>query len=213
MRKKLLRLFLLFLFSVHVTGHILGQQNKKVVDLVAQADAGKMFSGNKHFFSVGDEGSLYVYPDAGEGVVWFSEHDLKTGMIEFDILMSIDTQNIAGFAFGGSPDDSFEIIRFKNFQNSSQLQPSSTVQYAIATSHEATSKLISASVDNISLIPGKWFHVRISINKTSVDVFINYNSVSSFSCQRNNNKGDKIGFWLGHQSSGEFKNLFIGLMP
>lgn len=156
----------------------------------------------------------------GVGLVWLPDIHFTTGTVEFDVRGKDALQkSFVGLAFHGSNDSTYEAIYFRpfNFRSDDLVRRSHSVQYIAHPTYtwqklrveqpgRYESAIAIAPIPN----PNGWFHIRVNITNTGARVFVNENSLPVLVVNRlEHSSGEKIGFWVGNDSGGDFADLTI----
>ncbi|MFL5788496.1 MAG: hypothetical protein ACJ748_10625 [Flavisolibacter sp.] len=163
-------------------------------------------------------GTIHLNEAEGVGIAWVNGQEFKYGTIEFDVKgKDILQQSFVGIAFHGLNDSTYEAIYFRpfNFQSNDPVRKSHAVQY-IANPKYDWPRLRSEFPNkyeqpvNPAPDPNAWFHVRITVESNTINVFVNNSNDASLTVKPLVSlAGNKIGFWAGNNSSGDWKNLTI----
>jgi len=176
---------------------------------------------NRELTIIGNEDQksvIHLDAKPNDGVAWINDVNFKTGIIEFDVQgKDVLQQSFVGIAFCGINDSTFESIYFRpfNFQSTDPVRKSHAVQYVSLpkydwmvlrqTHPDKYENALKSIVD-----PGKWFHARIVVDADFITVFVNDDKEPSLKVKPIANLAPgKIGFWVGNNSDGNFKNLSI----
>lgn len=152
----------------------------------------------------------------GNGLLILKDFTFANGTIELDI-KGKDAQGMSfvGFAFHGLNDSTYDAVYFRPFNFKNSERKTHSLQY-ISMPQNDWYKLRSEHPDKYENMitpvpdPNNWFHATITINYPEVKVFVeNANKPSLVIQQLSTNKKGWIGFWLGNNSEGAFKNLKI----
>ncbi len=152
----------------------------------------------------------------GYGLLWIKEPVFKNGRIEFDIKGN-DKQgkSFVGLAFHGLNDSTYEAIYFRPFNFKSPDKYENSIQYISHPEYpwfklrKNYPKKYESTISPVPQ-PNDWFHVTIIINYPSVKVFVNNSERPSLMIEQiSSRKAGWVGFWVGHNSEGYFKNLKI----
>jgi hypothetical protein len=154
----------------------------------------------------------------GVGIAWINGKIFTQGAIEFDVKGKDELQrSFVGIAFHGLNDTTYEAIYFRpfNFRATDPARKAHAVQY-IAYPNYDWPKLradfpnkyeqpVSSDLD-----PNQWFHVKISVSGKMISVYVNGNAQPALSVESLARiKGKMIGYWVGNNSGGDWKNLKI----
>jgi hypothetical protein len=155
----------------------------------------------------------------GDGMAWLDGFSFTDGAIECDILgRSKPIQgSFVGIAFSVLNADTFDAVYFRpfNFRSEDSTRRAHSVQYV---SHPTWpwpklrqerpgqfEKPIEPTPDG-----DQWFHVRITVDKPEVRVYVNGMKEPSLAVKElGGEKAGSIGFFLGNGSPGTFANLSV----
>lgn len=159
---------------------------------------------------------IYLAKREGNGFLRIKGLNFNEGLIEADIKGSnTPQQSFVGIAFNGGDDETYEAIYFRPFNFNNPERKSHSVQY-ISHPTFTWEKLRNDSPGkyeamlNLKVDPDDWFHVRIHVKPTTVDVYINNNKEPTLRVNRiSPREAGWLGFWTGNFSDGWFKNLTI----
>ena len=154
----------------------------------------------------------------GDGLGILKELEFKTGTIELELLgENSPGRSFIGIAFNIEDKESFEAIYFRpfNFVAKEQARKDHMVQYInhpdntwYRLREERTGEFeneIPSPPD-----PDGWFKAIIKVSEKSVEVFMENKTEPVLKVERlSSPKSDKIGLWVGHGSSGRFRNLVL----
>jgi hypothetical protein len=189
------------------------QQKNLVPDLSTVSDTTKWLLVNRKM-NFGDDVSFNRKP--GDGLLILKDFSFRNGKIELDI-RGKDEQGISfvGFAFHGLNDSTYDAVYFRPFNFKNPERNSHSVQY-ISHPENTWFKLREKHpgiYENTVLPvpePNEWFHATIVIEYPNVNVFVNNSDKSTLSIsQLSERKEGWLGFWVGNNSEGWFKNLKI----
>lgn len=155
-------------------------------------------------------------PDAG--IAWLDGIVFSEGTIEFDLKgRNVMQKSFVGFAFHGTDDTRYDAVYFRpfNFRSTDLERKNHSVQY-ISLPENDWPKLRKEYPNkyekpvNPVPEPDEWFHVKMVIEEKEVKVFVEHSDEPSLVVRQLSNQGNgKIGFWVGHEASGDFANLKI----
>jgi len=154
----------------------------------------------------------------GDGLGILKELEFKTGTIELELLgENSPGRSFIGIAFNIEDKESFEAIYFRpfNFVAKEQARKDHMVQYInhpdntwYRLREERTGEFeneIPSPPD-----PDGWFKAIIKVSEKSAAVFMENKTEPVLKVERlSSPKSDKIGLWVGHGSSGRFRNLVL----
>lgn len=208
------KIILLALTSA-VGSTVTGQNNATVPDLSKVKDPEQWVSYNR---DVTIENSGYVHLDGkpGDGLLWLRDVDFTSGKIECDIMgQDIQGRSFVGLAFHGLNDSTFDAVYFRpfNFQNGDRSGHSvQYISHPTYTWFKLREEHPGKYENNLNPVPDpeEWFHVSIEVDYPEVEVYVNDSDVPSLKVtQLSSQKHGWIGFWVGNNSEGSFKNLKI----
>lgn len=185
---------------------------------ITQSSEWSMHNRSATFVKDQQQSSVSFDARSDMGVAWLKNVDLTDGVIEVDVKGS-DTKDksFVGIAFRGQDEKTYERVFFRpfNFQATDAEHKNHAVQYAAEPDYpwfklrdEMPGKYESALSPMVN--PNEYFHVKIVLEKKQVQVFVNNAKESTLSVE-GLGKAEKgwIGFWMGKNSPGSFKNLII----
>lgn len=163
-------------------------------------------------------GAVHLNEVDSIGIAWITGRSFRNGTIEFDLMGKNEFQgSFLGMAFHGSDDKTYECIYFRpfNFRTSDPVRKLHAVQYMSVPQHDwlklrtefpnQYEQPVSESVD-----PSQWFHVKIEVTADHISVYINGNDMPVLNVRSLALiQGDRIGYWVGNGSGGNWKNLKI----
>lgn len=164
------------------------------------------------------EHGIYFPAQAGTGIAWLKDVEFDNGVIEVDLKgQDLKGKSFIGIAFRGADDDTYEAIYFRpfNFNADNELGRSHSVQYIaeplfpwqiLRKEHPGKyENSLSVRVD-----PNDFFHVKIVLKKSQINVYVNNNSKACLSVKSlSAAKRGRIGLWVSGDSDGTFKNVEI----
>lgn len=170
--------------------------------------------------SADKQSKTVVHLDAkpGAGVSWIKGVNFTTGILEFDIKgKDVLQQSFVGVAFHAVNDSTYESIYFRpfNFQATDPVRKKHAVQYIFLPKFDwftlretYPDKYENALLNKVN--PDDWFHVKIVVSKDSIQTFVNAEAQPCLVVQPLTPAvAGKIGFWVGNNSEGDFRNLSI----
>ncbi|MFK7814591.1 MAG: family 16 glycoside hydrolase [Maribacter sp.] len=207
---KTIRLLLVALFCI---GWTFAQENEITPDLSQVSDTKIWHLSDREI--LGND-PIHLSKGEGDGVLWLKDLSFENGTIEFDIKgRDLRGQSFVGLAFHGVDENNFELIYFRPFNFKSPEKKSNSVQY-VSLPEFTWQKLRSEhpgvyeNEPTPAPDPNEWFHATILVNHPTVEVYIDNSKEPSLSVQQlNERKTGWIGFWVGSNSEGEFKNLKV----
>jgi hypothetical protein len=194
---------------------------KEVIDL-SKLDVGKTVMIHNREVSIvasDPKGSvLHLNAKKDAGIAWLEGVSFSEGEIEFDVKgKNIPQQSFVGMAFHGSDNQTYDAIYFRpfNFRASEEERRNHSVQYISLPKYDWP-KLRAEFPDKYEQPldpapePESWVHCRLVIKGKKISVFVNNNEAPSLEVTELDPKvGNKIGFWVGNGSDGDFANLII----
>jgi hypothetical protein len=169
--------------------------------------------------SPGEEsGSVRLNAGTGVGIAWIKDKKFKYGTIEFDAKGKDEFQaSFVGIAFHGVNEAIYEAVYFRpfNFQSTDLARVMHGVQYIASPKFDwpflrstfpgKYEQPISPAPD-----PNSWFHVRITVESKNIKVYVDGSTSPVLSVEPLvETGGNMIGYWVGGDSTGEWKNFKI----
>ncbi len=200
---------ILFVCPIIVTA----QKNEIIPNLKEVKNPDLWFAQNR---KVTYDDGVHLNGQPGDGMLWLKDINFNNGVIEIDIKGS-DTRgrSFVGIAFHGINDSTYDVVYFRPFNFKNPDRNGHSVQY-IAHPENTWFKLRQEHPGkfenpvNPVPDPDDWFHVTIKVQFPAVSVFVNDSEKPSLEVsQLSSQKGGWIGFWVGNNSEGYFKNLKI----
>ncbi|WP_051907727.1 hypothetical protein [Flavimarina sp. Hel_I_48] len=154
----------------------------------------------------------------GGGMAILKDISFDTGTVILDIKGENNPgKSFVGIAFNIQNDTTYEAIYFRpfNFRSSQEPRRKHGIQYVFEPGYswerlrnEKPGEFEAEYVD--PPLPDEWFSISITVKKDSILVR-DKNSVKSLLRVRRltATSSDRIGFWVGNNSNGSFKNLKI----
>ena len=160
--------------------------------------------------------AVHLTAQAGDGLLYLKDFTFETGTIELDIKgEDVRGRSFVGLAFHIQDDETFDAIYFRPFNFKDPNRNTHAVQYishpeygwrALRENHPGVYENSANPVPD----PANWFHVTIKVDYPTVEVYVNDSDKASLKVkQLSNYKKGMIGFWVGNNSKGAFKNLSI----
>jgi len=154
----------------------------------------------------------------GDGLAVLKELAFETGTIEVELLGENNPgKSFIGIAFNIQDEETFEAIYFRpfNFVATEQARKDHMVQYIHHPEYtwyklreERTMEFENELPHPPS--PGDWFNVIIEVTDDKVSVLVDMIALPVLEIDRlSETKSNKIGLWVGHGSSGRFRNLVV----
>jgi hypothetical protein len=173
---------------------------------------------NRNLSEGKEKGSIHLNEESCVGVAWINGMESMNGKIEVDIKgKDILQQSFVGIAFHGTDDSVYEAIYFRpfNFRSSDPVRKTHAVQYVSYPGYDwpvLRTQFPNKYEQTVSPVPdpNNWFHARIELNNKKIMVFVNGNDKPSLVVESlQATRGKKIGYWVGNNSSGDWKNLKV----
>ena len=175
---------------------------------------------NREYAEIHDSNSgiISIKADEGGGMAIVKSVSFETGTIEFDQRGENNPgKSFVGLAFNIQDKDTYESIYFRpfNFLSKEPIRRSHSIQYVYHPEH--TWSLLRKEHKGVYEAeyfnppnPDEWFSVKIEISESHVIVLDPKSKKTLLNVRRlGNRKSDKIGFWTGNNSKGDFRNLRI----
>ena len=206
-----------------LAGFVCQAQKMVEPDLSALFRANKLTTVNRTaiVMDIADRKNV-LHLDAKEnaGIIWVNDIQFSEGIIEFDVKgKNILQKSFVGIAFHGTNDSTYDAVYFRpfNFKSSEKERRDHSVQYISLPKFDwpvlrKDSTGIYEKPINPSPEPEEWLHARVIIKNQTVQVFVNQNQEPSLVVkQLSSQKKGKVGFWVGHDSEGDFTGLKISI--
>lgn len=162
-----------------------------------------------------DDG-VHLNAQPGDGLLWLKDLEFVNGIIELDIKgKDIRGRSFVGLAFHGVNDSTFDAIYFRAFNFMNPDRNSHSVQYISHpnnTWYSLREQQPGKFENSVMPIPepNDWFHITIEVNYPNVKVFVNESKKPSLVIEQiSDQKQGWVGFWVGNNSEGSFRNLKI----
>jgi len=203
----------LLFVSLLVTGWVFAQQKEIIPDLSKVNDTTIWHLSDRELLS---DNPVHLSKGEDDGILWLKDSSFENGTIELDIKgRDIRGESFVGMAFHGMDRNNFELIYFRPFNFKSPEKKDNAIQY-VSTPDFTWQKLRKEhpGVYENAIMPvpdpNGWFHASIVVDFPQIKVFINNSDVASFTVEQiSTRKSGWIGFWVGSNSEGQFKNLKI----
>ncbi|MGA0560531.1 family 16 glycoside hydrolase [Larkinella sp. VNQ87] len=173
---------------------------------------------NRTLQPVSEKNGIHFDQKPNGGVVWLDGVSFGNGTIEFDLRgKDVLQQCFIGMAFHGVDDTTYDAVYFRpfNFKNADPVRRSHAVQYISHPVH-TWEKLRKEQPDrfeqpiNPAPDPKAWFHVRVVVQRPTVQVFVDGQQTPSLVVSKLNERtSGKLGLWVGPGLGGDFANLEI----
>ncbi|KAG1651633.1 hypothetical protein GQR58_026856 [Nymphon striatum] len=204
---------LFVLIVVFCGGFAFSQQNEIIPDLSKVMDTTIWQLFDREIFS---DDPVHLGKGDGDGVLWLKTMSFENGTIDLDIKgRDVRGQSFVGMAFHGLDRNNFDLVYFRPFNFESSEKKGNSVQY-VSLPEFTWQKLrqehprVYENEPNPTPDPKEWFHATIVVDFPTIKVYINNSNKPSLNIEQlSNRKTGWIGFWVGSNSEGEFKNLRI----
>lgn len=169
-----------------------------------------------HNRNAGYDTAVHLNAKEGDGVAWLNGSNFQNGEIDLDI-KGKDEQGMSfvGLAFHGLNDSTYDVIYFRPFNFKNKERNNHSVQYIslpkydwnkLRDEHPGKYENMVTPVPE----PSEWFHATVVVTYPVVTVFVNNSTTPSLTInQLSDRKKGWVGFWVGNNSEGYFKNLKI----
>ena len=163
-------------------------------------------------------GAVEMNAAEGDGLAVLKEIAFESGTIEVELLGENNPgKSFIGLAFNIQEEENFEAIYFRpfNFVATEQSRKDHMVQYVNHPEYTWYKLREERTMEFENEIPAPpdpddWFKAIIKVSEKSVEVYVDSKTEPVLKVERlTSNKSDKIGLWVGHGSSGRFRNLVI----
>lgn len=161
---------------------------------------------------------ISVNPSSGSGIIMIKYPGFETGEIQFEVKGQDSYQkSFVGLAFHIKDKQTYEAIYFRpfNFNTDDEQRKKHAVQYVSLPNNDweilrTNFPLKYEQPVNEHINPNDWFTVRIKVEATKISVFTNDQTKPCLEVTPLAEKGaGKIGFFVGNNSPGDFRNLKI----
>lgn len=206
------------LFSLALLAMVLSSfaQRQIVPDLSKLTDADHSVIHNRS--ATYKDGEIHLDAKPGDGLLLLKDVAFGNGKIEVDMKgRNVQGQSFVGFAFHCSDEKVYDAVYFRAFNFKNPQRKNNSLQY-IAHPDFTWNKLreqYPGKYENaVTPVPepDEWFHVTVVIAHPLVEVFVNDSATPSLSVtQLSDRRTGFLGFWVGNNSEGSFRNLKIDL--
>lgn len=164
-----------------------------------------------------ENGIAYLNAFENDGVLWLNNFNFSNGTVELDIKgKNAPGQSFVGVAFHAKNNEMYDAIYFRPFNFKNPERKTHAIQY-ISLPKNGWSYLrttFPGKYENqMNPVPDNvedWFHAKIVVNHPKVKVYVNGSDEPALEVdQISDTKQGKIGFWVGNNSEGWFRNLKI----
>jgi hypothetical protein len=173
---------------------------------------------NRSLSAGDDAGGIHLNEVEGVGLAWLNDKIFKQGTIEFDIKGNDQMQrSFVGIAFHAVDDNTYEAIYFRpfNFRSADPARQAHSVQYVAMPDYDwpklrndfpnKYEQSVSPAPD-----PNQWFHAKIVVSGKKISVYVNGADKPALTVESLVSlNGQMIGYWVGNNSGGDWKNLKI----
>jgi len=163
-----------------------------------------------------EQGQVQLDGKSGDGLLYCKGFDFTNGKIEVDLKGKDERgRSFVGLAFNGVNDSTYDVIYFRPFNFKSPERNGHAVQYISHpqyTWHKLRTDFPEQYENPVVPVPepADWFHATIEIQDDTIKVYVNNAKEPSLIVkQLRPVKGGWLGFWVGHNSEGQFKNLRV----
>ncbi|NKI31094.1 family 16 glycoside hydrolase [Croceivirga thetidis] len=164
-----------------------------------------------------ENNNIHLNAQEQDGMAWLNDSEFTNGTLEFDVKgKNAPGRSFVGLAFHGQGNETFDAVYFRPFNFKNPEKKANAVQYISIPggewftlrenspgTYESEFKPTPESVED-------WFHVKIEIAYPQVKVYVNDSTEPTLVVnQLSEQKSGQVGFWVGNNSEGWFKNLNI----
>jgi Domain of Unknown Function (DUF1080) len=205
--------FLLAIIQLAFGLSIAAQQTELIPDLSRTND--------RHLWTIHNremkyDTAVYLNGKEGDGLLRLNGTGFGNGTIDLDIKGKDEMgMSFVGLAFHGLNDSTYDAIYFRPFNFENPERSNHSVQYIaqpVYTWNKLRDEHPGIYENKVAPVPkpSEWFHARIEVIYPVVTVFVNNSITPSLTIdQLSSRKNGWIGFWVGNNSEGQFKNLKI----
>jgi hypothetical protein len=163
-----------------------------------------------------DDEVVHLNGQPGDGLLWINDLNFKNGTIDVDI-KGIDERgrSFVGIAFHILNDSTFDAIYFRPFNFMSPERNGHSVQYISHprnTWYYLRENFPEKYENPVNPVPEPtgWFHATIVVDYPKVSVYVDKAEEPSLVIEQiSDRKEGQLGFWVGNNSEGWFRNLKI----
>jgi hypothetical protein len=163
-----------------------------------------------------DDDVVHLNGQPGDGLLWINDLNFKNGTIDVDI-KGIDERgrSFVGIAFHILNDSTFDAIYFRPFNFMSPERNGHSVQYISHprnTWYYLRENFPEKYENPVNPVPEPtgWFHATIVVDYPKVSVYVDKAEEPSLVIEQiSDRKEGQLGFWVGNNSEGWFRNLKI----
>lgn len=204
--------FILIQFAVVFT---LNAQQKEIIPDLSKVKDNTTWIAHNRDVEIGNN-EVFLNGKAGDGLLWLNDFNFENGTIELDIKGKNEAgRSFVGIAFHGINDSTYEAIYFRPFNFKNPERSSHSLQYISHPEfpwHKLRKEHPEKYENMVTPIPepNDWVHVSIVVDYPKVAVFVNNSAEPSLTVdQLSASRNGWIGFWVGNNSEGYFRNLKI----
>lgn len=206
------KLFFIISIQLFLSLSIAAQQKQIIPDLSVTNDSNLWTLYNRGLTIEGKE--VYLNGSPNDGLLWLNGIVFRNGKIELDI-KGRDKQGMSfvGIAFQGIDSSTYDAIYFRPFNFKNPERNGHSVQYISHpeyTWHKLREEYPNKFENRVLPVPepNDWFHVTIMVESPVIKVFVNNATKPTMEIKKlSNQKEGWIGFWVGNNSDGYFRNL------
>lgn len=206
---------LLFILNLSI-GLSLFAQNVETIPNLSAVNDSNFWNLNNRDLTIETDGAIHLNGKPGDGLLWMKESVFTNGKIELDIKGKDERgKSFVGLAFHGLNDKVYDVVYFRPFNFKNSERKGHSVQYISHpeyTWHKLRQEHPEKYENPVLPVPEPtdWFHVSIVVDYPNVKVFVNNSDEPSLTIEQlSSRKKGWIGFWVGNNSEGFFKNLKI----
>ena len=164
-----------------------------------------------------EEGVFHLDAKEGEGIAWLNNSHIENGTIELEIKGKNNPgRSFVGLAFHKQDDETFDVVYLRpfNFQNPEKkdksLQYVSHPDFPWHVLRENSPGEYENALNNPPQDVEDWLHLKVEINYPVVKVFVGKEETPSLVVnKKTSTESGGLGFWVGNNSEGFFKNLKV----
>jgi len=209
MKKRNITLTILLITSVC----LMAQKNEITPDLTNYNDTSVWVAFNR---VISYDNGLQLDSKEGDGLLWLKDLEFGNGRIELDIKgKDVQGKSFVGLAFHGQNDSTYDAVYFRAFNFKNPDRNGHSVQYISHpkfTWFKLRKEFPGKYENSINPIPepNDWLHVKMIIKNSIIEVYVNNSEKSTLRIEQlSSQKSGWIGFWVGNNSEGYFRNLKI----
>jgi nitroreductase len=161
--------------------------------------------------------ALRLNSDKNDGVMFLKDFEFINGTIELDIAA---IPSFTGLVFRALDENVYEGVYFRpqNSRDGDQAKRNHTVQYISLPMNDwyyLRDKFPGKYEAYADIAPDDWFHVRVEVSGTRVEVFVNGAKKPCLVVEdlKHGISRGSIGVWCGNYSGGTFANLTVLPVP